>query len=1409
MNYRIGIDIGSTTVKTTVLDENHKLIYARYERHLAKIKETLQEMLQEVFAQIGNVSCTIAITGSGGLSLATQLELPFVQEVVAETAAIKDAYPKTDAVIELGGEDAKIIFFDQGGIEQRMNGICAGGTGAFIDQMASLLQTDAAGLNEYAKGYNQIYPIAARCGVFAKTDIQPLINDGVSRENLAASIFQAVVTQTISGLACGHKIKGNVAFLGGPLYFLSELRKAFIHTLQLEDDQIIFPEDAHLFPSRGAAIYSDREEGIELSDLLQRISDLAPVATETHRLAPLFATEEDYADFVKKQEQYIVEKKPLKDYEGNCYLGIDAGSTTTKMVLLSENGDLLYSFYSNNQGDPIAVIKKAFQEIKEQLNPKARIAYSCSTGYGETLVQEACNLDEGEVETIAHYYAAKYFEPDVDCILDIGGQDMKCIKIKGDSVDTIILNEACSSGCGSFLENFANSLGYSAAEFAEIALTAKNPVDLGTRCTVFMNSNVKQAQKEGASVEDIAAGLAYSVIRNALFKVIKLTDSSQLGEKIVVQGGTFHNQAVLRSLELILEKDVVRPDIAGLMGAFGAALIAKERHCGQQTHMMALDDIINLTYSTKMAHCQGCLNHCMLTINQFSNGNRHITGNRCENGGQNSKRDDSVPNLFLYKRKRLFDYLPLEEAQAKRGTIGIPRVLNMYENYPFWAVFFRKLGFRVVLSPFSNREIFNLGMESIPSESECYPAKLAHGHVQWLLNQGIKNIFYPCVVYEKEEDTGLQNNFNCPMVMSYPENIKNNMDEFFDGKAKLIEPFMSFSSKSVLGSRLCEIMNEEFGLDKAEVLAAVDEAWTELEQVKIDIQDHGRKALRWMEEHDAQGIVLAGRPYHLDPEINHGIPELIQGYGYAVLTEDSVSHLHQDNVTIRATNQWVYHSRLYQAAQYVITRDDLNLVQLNSFGCGLDAVTIDQVQELLSQAGKLYTLLKIDEISNLGAAKIRLRSLFAALKLRKKYQQIKGECIKDYQRVVYSKKMQKEKYTILATNMVSPHFDFISAAAQTCGYNLVLMKNESQNVIDMGMKYVNNDACLPAMITTGQVMDAVLSGEYDTDRLAVAMIQTGGGCRASNYVGFIRKALADAGLGHIPVISLNLNGMETNPGFRLTPKLGAKCLQGAIYGDLLMKLSCRVRPYEVNKGQTDDLFDLWHKRCTESVAKRSLGVLEFQKNCLQMIKDFDEVKIDKTTKKPRVGIVGEVLVKFMPLANNYLAKTLEEEGAEVVIPDMIEFLKYCIWNCIYKSKYLGRPKKSAILAKIGLAFVNHIQKPIFAALEKSKNFHQPEPLANVRKKASEILQIGNQCGEGWFLAGEIADLVTSKVDNVVCVQPFGCLPNHVVGKGILKKVKSLYPQANIVAVDYDPSASKVNQLNRIKLMLETAKAKLE
>ena len=1404
--YTLGIDIGSTTVKIAILDENDTLLFADYQRHFANIQETLAELLTKAYGKLGELTLHPVITGSGGLTLANHLGVPFVQEVIAVSTSLQKIAPQTDVAIELGGEDAKIIYFEGGNIEQRMNGICAGGTGSFIDQMASLLQTDATGLNEYAKNYKALYPIAARCGVFAKTDIQPLINDGATKEDLSASIFQAVVNQTISGLACGKPIRGHVAFLGGPLHFLDQLKAAFIRTLKLDDEHAITPENSHLFAAMGSAMNAKDEVTVSLTDMTNRLKNSIKLDFEVERMEPLFATEEDYEAFNKRQSAYQVKKGDLSQYHGNCYLGIDAGSTTTKTALVGEDGTLLYSFYSNNNGSPLKTAIRSIQEIYSILPEDAHIAFSCSTGYGEALMKAALLLDEGEVETVSHYYAAAFFDPEVDCIVDIGGQDMKCIKIRNQTVDSVQLNEACSSGCGSFIETFAKSLNYSVQDFAKAALFAEHPIDLGTRCTVFMNSKVKQAQKEGASVADISAGLAYSVIKNALYKVIKVSDAKELGRHIVVQGGTFYNDGVLRSFERIAGCEAIRPDIAGIMGAFGAALIAKERYHaeGRETTMLSIAKINELKYTTSMANCHGCTNNCRLTINKFTGGRQFVSGNRCERGIGKEKNKDHIPNLYEYKYKRLFSYPPLSPDKATRGKVGIPRVLNMFENYPFWYTFFTELKYQVVLSPTSTRKIYELGIESIPSESECYPAKLAHGHVTWLIKNGVKFIFYPCIPYERNEFPDAVNHYNCPIVTSYAENIKNNVDELHDPSITFMNPFLALTSEEIVTKRLTEIFPD---IPESEVKEAAHKAWEEMAAVHKDIEKKGEETLQYLKETGRRGIVLAGRPYHIDPEIHHGIPDLINSYGVAVLTEDSVSHLVPVERPIRVNDQWMYHSRLYAAANFVKTRDDLDLIQLNSLGCGLDAVTTDEVYEILDGSGKIYTCLKIDEVNNLGAARIRVRSLLAALRAKdaqKRERTIKPSSI---EKVSFTKEMRKD-YTILCPQMSPVHFSLLEAAFNANGYHLEVLPNDNKHAVDVGLKYVNNDACYPSLIVVGQIMDALLSGKYDLNKTAVIMSQTGGGCRASNYIAFIRRALKKAGMEQVPVISLNLSGLESNPGFKLTLPLVKAVVYAAVFGDILMKCIYRMRPYELEKDIVNRKHKIWEKRVIAFLTGSSLSHSQFKKMCREMVHDFDTIPISDE-KKPRVGIVGEILVKFLPAANNHLAELLEAEGAEPVVPDLIDFMSYCFYNQNFKVDNLGFKKSKAFFGNIGIKAIDWVRKTANEALAESRHFHPTADIRDLAKMARPIVSEGNQTGEGWFLTGEMMELIHDDVPNIVCIQPFGCLPNHIVGKGVIKEIRRQYPKANIAAIDYDPGASEVNQLNRIKLMLSTAQKNLK
>ncbi|APB31057.1 acyl-CoA dehydratase activase-related protein [Vagococcus teuberi] len=1408
MTLRSGIDVGSTTVKLVVINEENDVLFSKYERHYSDVKTAAIKILKEAKDAIGDQELTMNITGSGGIGLADLLKIDFIQEVIACTKTVEEVIPETDVAIELGGEDAKITFFD-GAMEQRMNGSCAGGTGAFIDQMATLLKTDANGVNELAKNYHTIYPIASRCGVFAKTDVQPLINEGAAKEDIAASIFQAVVNQTIAGLASGRKIKGKIAFLGGPLYFMSELRQRFIETLAIKDEDIIFPDNPQLFVAMGAALDSEGAKDNVLSDLIHLLEteDMSELST-SDRLEPLFQTPEELNQFRERHNKASVQKKDLATHEGAVFLGIDAGSTTTKLTLIDDEGNLLYSYYGNNEGEPLETIIRIIKDVYKQLPEKAFIAKSAITGYGEKLIKHALKIDIGEVETVAHYKSANYFNPGVDFILDIGGQDMKAMTIKDGVLSSIQLNEACSSGCGSFIESFAKSLSYGVEDFADMALKASHPVDLGSKCTVFMNSKVKQVQKEGASVGEISAGLSYSVVKNALYKVIKVRRPEELGKKIVCQGGTFYNESVLRAFEQLVGREVVRPSIAGLMGAFGASLIALEDYeLGDESTILSLEELDDLSVKKDRMDCGLCENHCMLTVTLFSDGRQFITGNRCERGARiKVKKEDKKENLVDYKYKRLFKYKPLRKKEVTRGEVGLPRVLNMYENYPLWHTFFTELGFRVKLSPRSNKEVYEKGIETIPSDTVCYPAKISHGHVQSLIDDGVPLIFYPGVIFERQEEKSADNHFNCPIVQSYPDVLRNNMDDIREEKIDYRNPFLNLADPDSVAIVLYECF-KDFYVTPEEVKNALMHGYDELEKFKEDIRVKGEETLRMLTLEGEKGIVLAGRPYHIDPEINHGISQIITQEGFHVLTEDSISHLEEmDN--LRVVNQWVYHSRLYAAAKVVGKNKHLEMVQLNSFGCGIDAVTTDQVEEILDKYGKIFTVLKIDEGLNLGAIRIRIRSLKAAMKEREKNNYQPNIQFEEPERIVFTKEMRK-KHTLLLP-MLSPihQSGLFDIALESSGYNVVCLPMMDKEAVNVGLKFVNNDACYPAIISIGQLVEALQSDEYDLDNVSVMMTQTGGGCRATNYIPLLRKALKEAGFGQVPVVSMSLGnkGVESNPGFKFTLPMLKRIAVAVLYGDLFERLVYRTRPYEMNKGEIDVLHQAWLKKVEKNVRNGSLTL--FNKNMKQIITDFDTIPLHETN-KPKVGIVGEIFVKYSPTANNDIVRLLEEEGAEVVVPDLIGFMNYSLYNQIWKYENLGMPKKNKTYAEFAIKLIEKIEKPMSKALNNSQRFTGIHSIKQLAEDASKVLSIGNHTGEGWFLTGEMIDLLKTGVNNIVCMQPFGCLPNHVVGKGVIKELRHQYPGANIAAIDYDPGVSVVNQLNRIRLMLATAKKNMQ
>ena len=1762
---RVGLDIGSTTVKAVVLGRGDGLdqaLFSDYRRHHANVRQCVAELVADIRLSLSKVGLagnpiSLVITGSGGLELASQLQTEFAQEVIAETEAINATYPEGDVIIELGGEDAKITYLKPTP-EQRMNGSCAGGTGAFIDQMATLLNTDAAGLNDMASKYKTIYPIASRCGVFAKSDLQPLINDGAAKEDLAASIFNAVATQTISGLACGRPIRGNVIFLGGPLFFMSELREAFKRILQDRVGRYIIPENAHLYVAYGAAIMAGRRDQDDQDKAAQVKTDYSPEsdvndpfgpawgldqekvdrarsekassldkvalqdamqdgrtttlvdgehkdpATETAKdgrqdqemhfglttlegvlsalkgledmpsaartIRPLFLTEDERREFNDRHGAQVIPTGDLSGAKGPHFLGIDAGSTTIKAVLINDDKTIVWSTYGVHKDSPLIAAANIVKEVRKSLPEGAYIARACATGYGEGLVKAGLHVDEGVVETMAHYRAAEEISPGVTSVIDIGGQDMKYIAVNDGVIDSICVNEACSAGCGSFLQTFAQSMGISIQEFTKQALASEAPTDLGSRCTVFMNSSVKQAQKEGASPEDIAAGLCYSVVRNALYKVIKLRDANALGPVVVVQGGTFLNDAVLRAFELLTGRKVTRPNIAGLMGAYGAALTAR-MHCPQNdevedltvasSHMadgvksvgstpttpnmapastksqlspaavnkiaskndqgfkttmpdlkvqdghvvssiLAGDDLDNLSMTTTHDVCKLCQNHCKLTITEFEDGGRYVTGNRCERGGDKNRKRSDRPNLYDFKYKRAFAYRRLTPDKATRGDIGIPRVLNMYEDYPFWFTLLTSLGFRVMISGRSNHELFESGMESIASENICYPAKLVHGHIHSLVDKGIKTIFYPCVTYEQELVPDTDNHYNCPIVANYPVVIEANMAELKENGVRFMRPYFNLSNKEKMVERIVKVFDWA-KVSEEEARTAVQEAYREDARFKEDVRQEGLRALAYMQEYGVKGVVLSGRPYHVDPEVNHGIPETICSLGMAVLSEDSICELdvhklpklsdyiipaageralasnnptaakfrktvpsfgddHQ-KMPLRVTDQWAYHSRLYSAARFVSEYPDLQLVQLVSFGCGVDAITTDQVQEILADKGDVYTQLKIDEVSNLGAAKIRLRSLKAAMDERHQrdlaqedskdqeeapareqapakvavkdahplpdlvqagdssdsegsqdsqepaghieaadanaseqpksdgfrstnaqkisLSQRKADIvalarfvalhdksdqdliglhpmgIRPIRETMASRQKEQEtdsksadtpaeqgkdvqaggsaakptlskyatehrftkemghKFTVVAPQMSPVHFSLLEAVFSSADYHFELLKHATAEDINTGVKYVNNDACFPAIIVVGQLVNAFLSGRFDPHKCAVIVTQTGGMCRATNYYGLLRKAMADAGYGYVPIITLSVQGFRANPGLQVTPALLHRAVKAFYLGDAMIECLLRVRPYEQEPGSANKLYKLWDTICKETIehhgysktAKKVYGhgYLPYGTLMKRMIRAFDQLPLRNIPRKPRVGVVGEILVKYHPDANNHVVDLIESQGCEAVLPGVCDFMVNGISNAEWNEEMLGTGGQVGV-KKIVLKAADVYRAPMIAGFKASHGkFDIPAHISDLREKAASVTSLGVQAGEGWLLTGEIIELIQSGAPNIVCAQPFACLPNHVTGRGMFGKIRRTYPEANIVSIDYDPGASEANQLNRIKLMIAAAK----
>lgn len=1397
----MGLDIGSTTAKAVLLDEKDRLVHSRYCRHFSDVRTSVCEIFNEIRNSFKNSRITLEIAGSGGMGIAEEMKLPFTQELIACSASVNRFIPHANVCIELGGEDAKLTYFDESGADQRMNETCAGGTGAFLDHMALLLGTDTTGLNVLAARSKMIYPIASRCGVFAKTDVQSLMKEGAERADIAASIFQAVVNQTISGLACGRRIVGNVAFLGGPLYFLPELRKRFSETLRLLPLQSISPENSHLFVALGAALLGKKNDEVTFSELDRRSMtySLPFNMASGSALPPLFSGPDEKMEFKQRHSRSAVQRKPIVSAAGAAYLGIDVGSTTTKAVLTDREGNLLFSDYRMLGGsEPIHTVRKIILDLYSVMPEGLFIKNSCVTGYGEKLIQSAFGIDIGEIETVAHTRAAEQIDPDVDFIIDIGGQDMKCLKIEGGSIRQIFLNEACSSGCGSFLQNFAESLGMGMDEFVVSAERSRSPVDLGSRCTVFMNSRVRQAQKEGAAVEDIAAGLVYSVVRNALYKVLKIRKIEDIGEHIVVQGGTFKNNALLRAFEKITGRNVLRPDISEFMGAYGAALISKDRNSSRKSSIISKGSLLSFDSKSETRRCSGCGNNCLLTVTTFNGERSHVTGNMCSKG-ENVGRvgSDLPPNLYIEKYKRLFDYyVPIDEGKAPRGTLSIPRVLNMYENYPFWFTLFTELGFRVELS--SGRPDGSLAIDTIPSQTLCFPAKLVHRHMQELIDSGAELIFYPGIQQEKKEYSDADESFNCPVVAGYPDVAALNVDGLSSGNVRYVRSFFPIDSPGKMAEHIVKEFRRE-GVNAEEAAQALLKAYKAQEEFKRDVCLMGERAIRYVNEKGTAGIVLAGHPYHLDPEVNHGIPEMINGYNVAVLTEDSVAgRMSSANAgdELKVIDQWVYHSRLYRAA-YAVAKDPdfsmIEMVQLNSFGCGLDAISADQAAKILEKEGRIHTLLKIDESKNNGAVRIRIRSLLAAVKAG---HSVTGEVKKAEMPMTADPRCSSGKRTILCPPLSQYHFQFLESIMRAEGHDFRVLPEGGRESVELGLNYVNNDACYPAMIVVGQFLNALRSGEYDPKNTDCFYAQTGGSCRASNYVPLLRRALDDAGFEDVRVLAVNSQG-KNSVSFRLPPRVIFRSAKAMVYGDLLMRLLLSTRPHEVRQGDAIRLYNLWSSIYKDTIINgRGPG---FSSIVRDTVADFIRIPVTGTV-KPKVGIVGEILVKYHSGANERLVDLIESSGGEAVLTDVASFLLYCLFDPVYRYRSLSGSLCSAVAGRAAIGAVEIIRKPVRDALRGTR-FGCLHDIYSLADKASSVVSCANQAGEGWLLTAEMISLIESGVKKIICVQPFACLPNHITGKGVIKELRRRYSGTSLLALDYDSGTSSVNQMNRIKLLM--------
>ncbi|MBT4286065.1 MAG: CoA protein activase [Deltaproteobacteria bacterium] len=1411
--FRVGLDIGSTTAKIAIIDQDLNVVLSLYKRHNTRVTETLGSLVDEAIKKLGDQEAVFLLTGSAGLGISERAGIPFTQEVIATDICVHKKYPLIKTLIDIGGEDSKMIFFSDGKPPDiRMNGNCAGGTGSFIDQMINLLDISPLELNRLAEKYQKLYPIASRCGVFAKTDIQNLLARNVPKSDIAASIFHAIVIQCMNTLARGRDIEPGIILCGGPFTFYPQLIQFFIKETSLTSNDIVIPEYSNMLPALGAAFDADISKGIQtFNQFSDRIKDaLSPANTLKNRLKPLFKNSDEYLIWQKKHDYPIIEKCSLSNYLGTrCFLGIDSGSTTTKIVVIGDNSELLFSWYRNNCGNAIDSVLTGlnfFKKEKDQHASELEIVKTSVTGYGEDLIQAALGIDHGIVETIAHFTAAQSIQPEVSFVLDIGGQDMKAIFISNGSIHRIELNEACSSGCGSFIETFGQSLGIGISEFAEMACLADAPCDLGTRCTVFMNSKVKQSLRENASVAEISAGLSYSVIKNCLFKVLNLTRMSDLGDRIVVQGGTFKNHSLVRALELLSEKEVRVSNIPELMGAFGAALIAQNNDRtfpDEITSFIGLENLISAkNYKTRQVNCKGCENMCLVTRFSFDHHKSYFSGNKCESFfSSRGKKLKAGTDFFKIKNHLLFSNAPpvVDPQQLK---IGLPRSLGMYESLPFWETLFTSCGFAVVLSSPSTVKICEKGMGMIMSDSICFPAKLMHGHVEDLIEKTVDRIFYPLAIYETKEFSDSTNSYNCPIVSSYGEVIKSANDPLGKTGIPFDNPVVNFNDIVLLRKSLQKYL-KPFKISHFKLNQALEKALIAQTRFKKELKKQGEIIIQAAIKQNRLLIVLAGRPYHLDPLINHKTPEVLAALGTDVISEDAISYDNSlKSEQSQVLMQWSYPTRILKAAEWVSKQpQNIQMVQLNSFGCGPDALVTDEVREILKTAGKNYTLIKVDEINSTGSVRLRLRSLLESLKLKdqKEYRN------HNFRITTPFFENEDRKRTILAPHFADSYSPLIPAVFALAGYKMVNLPRPDRESVELGLQYSNHDICYPATIVVGDIIKALKSGKYNHEEIAIGITQTGGQCRASSYLSLIKKAMISAGYNDIPIISCTLaEGLNHQPGFKVDwLKLLKILFCAALFADSLAKMYYATVSREKNTGESKQLQDYYLKELTKIVRLKDYQTMftMFEKS----VNDFNQISVYPRN-LPKIGIVGEIFLKYNGFANQHIIDWLIGQGIEVVVPPIIDFFKQDFINIDYNAKvHLSKRRMKDFFVKFLDIYTRQFERHFNHILTGFRFYSPFHDLSKAAQSAKEIISLANQFGEGWLIAAEIGSFASDDINYVISLQPFGCIANHVVSKGVEKKIKQQYPDMNLLFLDFEAGTSEVNILNRLYFMVKSLK----